>query len=278
MASSFHKRCVQVVSHFHCNIQSRDHHFVLSGSTDGRIALWDITECIDQFLHTRCDEKYIARGKESMERKPLNLGEGDTYSAEDQFREGNYGGDGYDFDYGNVSESGDGCRDGGGFGNDKDDDNDDNDDYDNDDNDDDDKDDGNGDNDDNDDDNDDEDDDDNDYNDYNDDIINYTGHGVRCGGVYDGGESECTQYGYSDSIRDGNNGDANAHNQVNDANAKRNCSFTIRKQAKGHKRFYNSIHLHASTPVCCHSHKPLHVFNAHQSGIHSISVIANRGD
>ena len=55
MDSGFHERCIQEVVHFHCNIHSRDHHFILSASTDGRIALWDITECIDEFLRSKHD-------------------------------------------------------------------------------------------------------------------------------------------------------------------------------------------------------------------------------
>eukprot|EP00794_Sanderia_malayensis_P005573 gene5573-6262_t len=52
-SSSFHARCVQVVRHFSILIGSHVHHFVLSGGTDGRIALWDITDVVQHRLHSQ---------------------------------------------------------------------------------------------------------------------------------------------------------------------------------------------------------------------------------
>ena len=130
MASKFHKRCVQIVRHFDCNIQSRDNHFVLSGATDGCIALWDISECIDGYLQSKLNN-------------------------------GNYG-----------MDEGDG----------------------------------------------------------------------------------------NDDVSDENNDFSKDFFGTN---------------AKDGENFCNSTQLHASNPICNHSHKPMRVFNAHQSGIHSLSIARN---
>lgn len=56
MASNFHGRCVQVVRHFVHKSESREFHLILSGSTDGRIALWNISEIIKAFLLAKLND------------------------------------------------------------------------------------------------------------------------------------------------------------------------------------------------------------------------------
>ena len=48
MSTNLHSRCVQVVRHFVCRVGSHDRHLLLSGATDGRIALWDISDCVER--------------------------------------------------------------------------------------------------------------------------------------------------------------------------------------------------------------------------------------
>ena len=63
MASDFHGRCVQTLRSFAHAVDSKHRHFLVSGATDGRIALWDITSCIDilSSLETK-DEKERGHG------------------------------------------------------------------------------------------------------------------------------------------------------------------------------------------------------------------------
>lgn len=89
MATDYHKRCVQIVRHFVCRINSRDHHLVLSCSTDGYIALWDISECIEQFLaskgtesENRWEESCVEESRRIAGGKNL-INKGDAYNGDD---------------------------------------------------------------------------------------------------------------------------------------------------------------------------------------------------
>ena len=79
MATNLHSRCVQVVRHFVCRVGSQDRHFLLSGATDGRIALWDISDCVER----ASKENGIKFGcKKSEERSK------DTENPEEHSRDG----------------------------------------------------------------------------------------------------------------------------------------------------------------------------------------------
>jgi len=225
VASGFHKRCIQEVVHFHCNINSRDHHFILSGSTDGNIALWDITECIDEFLRSKHDRYFVSRIT-SRELKPASPPATTTVkNANDQSdvevdgaSRCNVVAVGCDGDVDDSSGGVGGFR----FGNDSralgshv-------------------------------------------YSDRPTDDYSCTGDdGESCGS--DSVSTNC----YAD---DNYSDDCDAH--IDDSKRSFHCIGY-----KAHQKFFDSSQLHASKPVCSRSLSPLYVFTAHQSGIHSLSII-----
>ena len=232
MTSGFHRRCVQIVRHFRCNIQSREHDFVLSASTDGSIALWDITRCIDAFLHKSCiAQRYGNTHDCGVGAVQCHCGtaHSDGYVSV-AAAGGAAAGDGSDVCDGDDGGAG---RDEGDCG----------------------------------------------------------GGDEGDGGLGDGAQYSHSQCGYSAGVDSGSEGDCNDDdfyedcsfdrrdddNQVRYKIAGEDPSYIIKNRTKIHSNFYNSTQLHSNSPVCSDSHKPLHVFNAHQSGIHSLSVLSSQG-